>query len=210
MTFSKTLYNATQFNLEYGELEGTCCLCGEHTSDGHKIKMKPNFTSADCLRFGTVICPYCFHLFENSNNYRRTMFLLTNNEFKPFKKKDIKEIIFEKQTEPYYLYITKTWQKLGFLLMDKAYNTPESDMIKVVCDYDIITYSKNELKEYYDLAKRLRDIKISKTVLELGNFELHHYRKINEAFQGNAKKIINKIKQLQNNPVWDLAIYICD
>lgn len=29
MTFSKTLYNATQFNLEYGELEGTCCLCSE-------------------------------------------------------------------------------------------------------------------------------------------------------------------------------------
>lgn len=210
MTFSKTLYNATQFNLEYGELEGTCCLCGEHTSEGHKIKMKPNFTSADCLEFGTVICPYCFHLFENSNNYRRTMFLLTNHEFKPFKKKDIKEIIFEKQTEPYYLYLTKTWQKLGFLLMDKAYNTSESDMIKVVCDYDIIMYSQNELKEYYDLAKRLRDIKISKTVLESGNFELHHYRKINEAFQGNAKKIINKIKQLQNNPVWDLAIYICD
>ena len=47
-------------------------------------------------------------------------------------------------------------------------------------------------------------------MLESGNFELHHYRKINEAFQGNAKKIINKIKQLQNNPVWDLAIYICD
>ena len=140
MTFSKTLYNATQFNLEYGELEGTCCLCGEHTSEGHKIKMKPNFTSADCLEFGTVICPYCFHLFENTNKYRRTMFLLTNHEFKPFKKKDIKEIIFEKQSEPYYLYLTKTWQKLGFLLMDKAYNTPESDIIKVVCDYDIIMY----------------------------------------------------------------------
>ena len=29
MTFSKTLYNATQFNLEYGALEGTCCLCSE-------------------------------------------------------------------------------------------------------------------------------------------------------------------------------------
>ena len=94
--------------------------------------------------------------------------------------------------------------------MDKAYNTQESDIIKVVCDYDIIMYSQNELKEDYDLAKSLRDIKISKTVLESGNFELHHYRKINEAFQGNAKKIINKIKQLQNNPVWDLAIYICD
>ena len=97
MTFSKTLYNATQFNLEYGELEGTCCLCGEHTSEGHKIKMKSNFTSADCLEFGTVICPYCFHLFENTNKYRRTMFLLTNHEFKPIKKKDIKEIIFEKE-----------------------------------------------------------------------------------------------------------------
>lgn len=210
MTFSQMLHNATQFQTEEGELEGRCCLCSTHTKKGHKIKMKANFTCAEYLGYGEVVCPYCQHILENSNTYRRTMFLLTENEFKTFKKKEIKDVIFNLPDEQFYLYLTKTWQKLGFILLDDALNDPNNDTVKVVIDYDRVTYHKRELEEYYDLVTQLRELKISKSLLENGNFELHHYRRLKEAFPDNVNSIVRKVQSLKGNPVWDLAIYISD
>ena len=59
--------------------------------------------------------------------------------------------------------------------------------------------------------KRLRDLKIPKTVLETGQLEMHHYRKLTAEF-GNiaARKILNIVKKNANNPIWDLALYLED
>lgn len=211
-TFSKTLQHATGFQPIKGDLTGTCCMCGEDTSEGNKKKFGNNFTCADYVSSGDVICPYCQHLVSNSNKYRRTMFLLTEDSFKPFKKKDIKEIIFNLPSDKdYYLYLTKTWQKLGYILMNHARNSAGTKDITCIVDYNIITFTLPDLQEKYELCKQLREYKISKEVLETASFEVHHYRRLNEAY-GNIKtrQLINKVENFKNNPVWDLAIYICD
>lgn len=210
-TFSKTLQKTTQFEPITGELEGQCCMCGETTKKGNKKKFGANFTCADYLYHGDVICPYCQHLVSNSNTYRRTMFLLTQNSFKTFKKQDIKNIIFNlPREEDYYLYLTQTWQKLGYVLMNKARNVKGAEEVIVVMDYNIITYKPEDLQELYNFVRILRELKIPKDNLNDGNIEVHHYRKITKEYPDNSREIINKIRNYTGNPVWELAIYISD
>lgn len=210
-TFSKTLLTALNEKPIPGELEGTCCMCGEHTNEGNKKKFGANFTCSDYLESGDVICPYCQHLVKNSNSYRRTMFLLTEHEFTKFKKQDLKDIIFNLPVgEDFYLYLTQTWQKLGYILMNRARNTDSTDSVAVVMDYDIITYKPEQLHDYYELVRKLRELKIGKEVLINAHFEVHHIRRIRESYPLETRQIIRTVEQNKGNPVWELAIYVSD
>ena len=88
MSFSEMYCKATQQEPEQGELTGTCSMCGKHTNTGFKKKFSGNFTSAEYISTGEVLCPECKIVSNNSNNLRRTMFILTENEFITFKKKE--------------------------------------------------------------------------------------------------------------------------
>lgn len=211
MIFSEMLCKALEITPDLGELEGTCCICKKHTENGFKKKFSGTFTCADYISNGDVICPKCYYLVKNSNEYRRTMFLLTEKELIKFKKKEAKEIVLNLPNEPFYIYLTKTWQKIGWIRMNEVYNTDNQSEINFLIDYDIVRTNTAELYDMMDFIKQLRDLKIPKAVLETGNLEMHHYRKLITEF-GNqaARKILNKIKMNANSPVWDLALYLED
>lgn len=205
------LCNTLKITPETGGLEGECCICKKHTDNGFRKKFSGNFTCADYISTGEVICPECQYLVKNSNEYRRTMFLLTQDALIKFKKKEAKEIVFNLPDEPFYLYLTKTWQKIGWIRMNEVYNENNKDDINFIIDYDIIRTDLNTLKDSCDFIKKLRDLKIPKTVLETGELEMHHYRKlINEYDKKTARKYLQIIKNNAKNPVWDLALYLED
>lgn len=194
-----------------GEETGTCCICGKHTTQGHPKKFGGNFSSADYLVNGEVICQYCKILVDNSNEYRRTMYLLTPDEYIPFKKQEAKDIVFNQlpKDKPFYLYLTKTWQKIGWIRMNHVYNHDKNDEIKVLCDYEIITFKLENLKRICEFIESLRDLKISKNDLETGHFEMYNFNKIKEQYGiQKARNIVNKIKEYTGNPIWDLALYL--
>lgn len=147
MTFSELLCKVRNITPETGEVEGDCCICGKHTEQGFDKKFKANFTTADYVSSGDVICPECHYLMMNSDEYRRTMFLLTEHEFKKFKKSEAKEVIFNLPDEPFYLYLTQTWQKVGWLRMDQVLNNGVQGDVKVLMDYEIIEFDCEQLKE---------------------------------------------------------------
>ena len=211
MIFSEMLCKALEITPDLGELEGDCCICQKHTTTGFKKKFSGTFTCADYISHGEVICPECNYLVKNSNEYRRTMFLLTEKELIKFKKKEAKEIVLNLPNEPFYIYLTKTWQKIGWIRMNEVYNTDNQSEINFLIDYDIVRTNTADLYDMMDFIKQLRDLKIPKAVLETGNLEMHHYRKLITEF-GNqaARKILNKIKMNANSPVWDLALYLED
>ena len=211
MNFSEMLCKALEITPDLGELEGTCCICKKHTENGFKKKFSGNFTCADYISNGDVICPKCYYLVKNSNEYRRTMFLLTEKELIKFKKKEAKDIVLNLPNKPFYIYLTKTWQKIGWIRMNEVYNTDNQSEINFLIDYDIVRTNTADLYGMMDFIKQLRDLKIPKAVLETGNLEMHHYRKLITEF-GNqaARKILNKIKMNANSPVWDLALYLED
>ena len=196
---------------ETGELSGECCICKKHTENGFKKKFSGNFTCADYISAGDVICPECHYLVKNSNEYRRTMFLLTENELIKFKKKEAKDIVFNLPNKPFYLYLTKTWQKIGWIRMNEVYNTGNKGIINFLVDYDIIRTSMDTLKQHYNNIHILRELKIPKTVLEIGNLEMHHFNKIKEEFDiKQARTFSRYLRSMSNNPVFDLALYLED
>ena len=211
MNFSEMLCKTLEITPDLGELEGDCCICQKHTTTGFKKKFSGNFTCADYISHGEVICPECQYLVKNSNEYRRTMFLLTEDELIKFKKKEAKEIVLNLPNKPFYIYLTKTWQKIGWIRMNEVYNENNKGEINFLIDYDIVRVNLDTLTETMEFIKRLRDLKIPKTVLETGQLEMHHYRKLTAEFGNIAARIIlNNVKKNANNPIWDLALYLED
>ena len=211
MIFSEMLCKALDITPEQGDLEGDCCICKKHTENGFKKKFSGTFTCADYISHGEVICPECQYLVKNSNEYRRTMFLLTEDELIKFKKKEAKEIVLNLPNKPFYIYLTKTWQKIGWIRMNEVYNENNKGEINFLIDYDIVRVNLDTLTEGMESIKRLRDLKIPKTVLETGQLEMHHYRKLTAEFGNVAARIIlNNVKKNANNPIWDLALYLED
>ena len=211
MIFSEMLCKTLEITPDLGELEGDCCICQKHTTTGFKKKFSGTFTCADYISHGEVICPECQYLVKNSNEYRRTMFLLTEDELIKFKKKEAKEIVLNLPNKPFYIYLTKTWQKIGWIRMNEVYNENNKGEINFLIDYDIVRVNLDTLTETMGFIKRLRDLKIPKTVLETGQLEMHHYRKLTAEFGNIAARIIlNNVKRNANNPIWDLALYLED
>lgn len=211
MLFSEMLCKTLDLTPEQGDIEGDCCICKKHTINGFKKKFSGNFTCADYISTGEVICPECQYLVKNSNEYRRTMFLLTEDELVKFKKKEARDIVFNLPNKPFYIYLTKTWQKIGWIRMNDVYNKDNQGDINFLVDYDIVRVDLETLKELCDFIKKLRDIKIPKTVLETGELEMHHFNKIKfEYNKGIARMFIKKIKEYAGNPIWDLALYLED
>lgn len=211
MIFSEMLCKALDITPEQGDLEGDCCICKKHTTTGFKKKFSGNFTCADYISNGDVICHKCYYLVKNSNEYRRTMFLLTEDELIKFKKKEAKEIVLNLPNKPFYIYLTKTWQKIGWIRMNEVYNQDNQNEINFLIDYDIVRVNLDTLTETMKFIKQLRDLKIPKTVLETGQLEMHHYRKLTSEFDNNvARSYIKMIKNNANNPIWDLALYLED
>jgi len=205
------LCNTLNITPETGEISGECCICKKHTETGFKKKFSGNFTCADYISTGEVICPECQYLVKNSNEYRRTMFLLTEDELIKFKKKEAKDIVFNLPNKPFYIYLTKTWQKIGWIRMNEVYNTSNDGIINFLIDYDIIHTSMDTLKKHYDNIHILRELKIPKTVLETGKLEMHHFNKIKEEFDmKTARKFSKYLNSINNNPVYDLALYLED
>ena len=211
MTFSEMLCKTLEITPDLGELEGDCCICQKHTTTGFKKKFSGTFTCADYISHGEVICPECQYLVKNSNEYRRTMFLLTEDELIKFKKKEAKEIVLNLPNKPFYIYLTKTWQKIGWIRMNEVYNENNKGEINFLIDYDIVRVNLDTLTETMEFIKQLRDLKIPKTVLETGQLEMHHYKKLTAEFGNIAARIIlNNVKRNANNPIWDLALYLED
>ena len=211
MLFSEMLCKTLNITPETGDLEGTCCICQKHTTKGIKKKFSGNFTCADYISHGEVICPECNYLVKNSNEYRRTMFLLTEDELIKFKKKEAKDIVLNLPNKPFYIYLTKTWQKIGWIRMNEVYNQDNQSEINFLIDYDIVRVDLKTLTETMEFIKSLRDLKIPKTVLETGNLEMHHYRKLTSEFGNDtSRKYLKFIKENVNNPMWDLSLYLED
>lgn len=211
MIFSDMLVKTLKETPEEGKLTGECCICGKTTDKGFKKKFGGNFTSAEYVSSGDVICPECQYLVKHSNEYRRTMFLLTEDELVKFKKKEAKEIIFNLPNKPFFIYLTKTWQKIGWIRMNEVFNKDNQGIINFLVDYDIIRCTLEELKDKCAAIEILRDLKIPKTVIESGELEMHHYRRISEKYNVfAARDFVILLRNNKGNPVWDLALFLED
>ena len=187
----------------YGDKQGTCCLCGKKTNKGFKKKFGANFTAGPEVSMGTVICEYCHPLIKMSNELRRSMWLITPNELKKFKKAEAKEIVLNLPDEPFFLYLTNTWQKVGWVKMCNMVNHRKDGLICCCVDYDTYFVELEVIQDLFKLVEKLRELKIPKSELESGELSMHHYKKLE-----NPRETSGKLKNYAGNPVWKLCVYL--
>jgi hypothetical protein len=186
-----------------GDKKGTCCLCGQETNYGYKKKFGGNFTAGPEVSQGDVVCEFCKPLISRSNELRRSMWIITNDEFKKFKKQEAKDIILNLPDEPFILYLTNTWQKVGWIKMLNKVNPDNKGLICCCVDYDTYFVEVEAIQELFKTIEELRELKIPKAELETGELSMHHYRKLD-----NPRNTAKKIKKYAHSPIWRLCVYL--
>ncbi len=202
-TLSELICKHNNITVEQGELEGTCCLCGKETIYGYKKKFGSNFTATPEVSMGTVICEYCHPLIKLSNELRRSMWIVTGSEFRKFKKDEAKDIILNLPDEPFYLYLTNTWQKVGWVKMLNRANHDKNGLICCNVDYDTYFIELEVIKELFKVIEELRELKIPKSELESWELSMHHYKKLE-----HPRETAKQLKKYAGNPIWKLAVYL--
>lgn len=200
-TLSKLLCSARNIEPDQGTLTGSCILCGRETAYGHKAELKDTFTAYDLIQGGSCICPECWHVY-NEQMYRKKAWAVTHETFTEVKRDGAKELLLNPPDPPFVIYLTQTWKKQGWLNLINRVQESKTDYT-IGLDYDLIEVNTEKLKEYCDIITDILEKKITKTELSTGNFKAKSYEKL-----GYDIELIEKIKTLAGNPLWDLAIFV--
>ena len=200
-TLSQLLVSARNITPEPGEVTGTCIFCGQDTEHGHKAELKDTFTAYDLIQGGSCICPECYHVY-NEQMYRKKAWAVTPSTFTEVKWSGAKELLLNPPEPPFVIYLTQTWKKQGWLnLINRVQESKTNYTIGL--DYDLIEVNTVKLEEYCTLISELIEKKIMKSELQTGNFRSKSYEKL-----GYDMEMVEKIKVLVGNPLWNLAIFV--
>jgi len=185
----------------YGELEGSCIVCGRSTEQGHKIDYSANFTKWNLLQAGNCICPNCYELTRNQD-YRRSMWVATKEKITRFKKENMLEYILNPPDPPFGIYLTKTWQKQGFFKLINKVNYSKKSYFTAL-DMQIIRVDLSLAKEMADIGQKLREKRVTKEELETGELYAHRYKEIDLS-------LVEKVKEYAKQKLWSLIVYAID
>lgn len=200
-TVAELIVQRRGLRIDAGTREGRCIFCGLSSDYGHQAKLKTNFTGYSYLQAGEIICPYCFELYNN-NEYRKNMWVVTNDEFRLFKRAEAKEILLNQLSTPFAIYLTKTWKKQGWITLMNKINYDSKNFF-VGFDYDVILVEREKLVEYLNLISELLNLKISKTELQIGQLKVRSFERINMDFE-----LQRRIAMLAGDKLWDLCLFI--
>ena len=200
-TLSKLLCSARNIETEKGDLSGQCVFCGLDTIEGHEAKLKVTFTAYDLIQGGSCICPECWHVY-NEQMYRKKAWVVTPSEFTEVKRDAAKELLLNPPEPPFVIYLTQTWKKQGWLNLINRVQMSQTNYT-IGLDYDLVEVNTQKLDGYCTLITDLLEKKITKTELGTGKFKAKSYEKL-----GYDMKLIEQIKTLAGNPLWNLAIFV--
>lgn len=200
-TLSKLLCSSRGITPDKGTLTGSCILCGLETECGHKAELKDTFTAYDLIQGGTCICPECWHVY-NEQMYRKRAWVVTPSTFTEVKRDSAKELLLNPPEPPFVMYLTQTWKKQGWLNLINRVQESKSNYT-IGLDYDLIEVNTEKLEEYCTLISEILEKKVTKTELSTGQFKAKSYEKL-----GYDMELIEKIKTLVGNPLWNLAIFV--
>jgi CRISPR type IV-associated protein Csf1 len=200
-TLSTLLCSARNIDPERGTHTGPCIFCGLETAAGHKAELKETFTAYDLIQGGTCICPECWHVY-NEQMYRKKAWVVTQSTFTEVKRENAKELLLNPPEPPFVIYLTQTWKKQGWLNLINRVQESQTDYT-IGLDYDLIEVNTSKLEEYCSIISEILEKKITKTELQTGQFKAKSYEKL-----GYDMELIEKIKVLAGNPLWNLAIFV--
>lgn len=166
-----------------------------------KKVISDNFTAWDRLGGGEVVCPECYHVYTDPT-YRKRAWVVTSTTFDEVKRENAKALLLNPPDPPFVIYLTQTWKVQGFVnLINRVQQSTTNYTIGL--DYKLIEVNTSNLAEYCNIISEILEKKVTKTELQTGQFKAKSYEKL-----GYDMELIEKIKQLAGNPLWDLAIFV--
>lgn len=187
-----------------GKIIGNCVLCSKKTKKGLKIKsvISGSFTAFELLQTGDCFCPNCAGCF--STEVRRSNWLVSEKEFKQFKRKEILPILQNLPKDPFMISLTKNYKKYGFLFVANTINYSRENY-SIAFEDRILRIKQKQFLEIIELMKKLREVKITKKELTVGEFYPGSITKIIEMGLFEKIKLIKNCCKTDN---WILALFL--
>jgi hypothetical protein len=189
-----------------GELKGVCVVCGQQTLTGYKLPFSDNFTGYSYLSHGDLTCPRCYTFFKTPE-FRRKSWIASQDGVLYLKRLECRQHILNPPTPPFFLYITKTGQRQGWLSALKLMNYSQG---RFYISTDWVGHFLVERSEALIMATQiafLREREISKTTLLTGNPSMKQYRL---AIEGGWEGEFGKIRKYVKQPLWEVMVYVSE
>jgi hypothetical protein len=151
---SSLVCSAMDLDLEQGELDGTCAICGRAGPGMVQASTRETFTASEFLHDTRAFCPECNYMY-NDNQFRFTCWICTPGAFTKLKHVDVLAALFS-ATVPFVLYSTTTGKKQGWIRMAQAVNLSKS-YLKIGWDMELIHASESTMKQHAVVAKFMQD-----------------------------------------------------
>ncbi len=188
-------------NPERGNVKGKCVFCTETTEYGFKKVFSGNFTGYNRLFEGNCICEYC-NAFFREQKYRKSNFIVTKDNVNFLKRVEILENLLNLPNPPFFIYLTFTYQKQGWLgNFDRI--SYSGKRFYICTEKNVIYVEIEKLIGYIEFAKELREYKIPKKDM-LSELSVNSLKKLEEAGKRDLKE---KLEEIDNKNLWEVIVY---
>ena len=185
--------------------KGVCVWCGREVDEVFDIKVSDNFTGWSLFSHGNCMCKYCFAFFSEQS-FRKRSWLATASGVSFLKKDEIESILLRPPKPPWFLYITKTGQKQGWLHCIHKVNFSSVSFVIGFEPFDFpIQTNVFEVRKLHGLLSFLREKKITKTELLTGEFKMKTYER---AINGEYEEKLKEAKKQRKREIWELLCYV--
>lgn len=207
MTNTEIIYNALN-STNFGQMKGTCCVCGKLTRVGFKAKdyiKNARFTNFDILQEPTsqVICENCATCISNAD-LRRKNFIADKNHIEFLQKNDVENVIFDLKNHvesEFVVCMTQSFKKHNSF---KATVNIDASKFVVQLEDDKFTIDTQIHKHLYDVMNEMY-LFFSKDEIATGDY---NYISLKEFGLDKFNYCENEIKSYRASMVFDFLLYI--
>ena len=185
--------------------KGVCVWCGREVDKVFDIKVSDNFMGWSYFSFGDCMCRYCYAFFSKQS-FRKKSWVATKSGVKFIKRDEIMELLLQPPKPPWFLYITKTGQKQGWLHCIHRVNFSSFSFTVAFEPFDFpVQTNISEVHSLHGLLSFLREKKVTKTELLTGAFKMKTYeRAIKEGYEEELKRA----KKYAGKGIWEVMCHV--
>ena len=191
----------------FGSERGVCVVCCGWTERGHLPRFKSSFTSYNYLKGGDVVCEYCYILF-NDPQIRKNSWVATREGLHVLTRDQILDTILHPPKPPFYLYVTWSRRKYGYLQADVTRVSRSRERYWLAHEqYDsAIPVDASTAHRMASMARAMRAAGLPKSELASMNLSTRNMERLAKA---GALWRYEQASAWKGYPLWEVIVYAC-